>query len=145
MAIEIHSRRVLWKEPPTHLLSQPSLLSLRDSLAKRIIFLSNREDIVIWAPSKGGDYSIKEGYYGLRKIDNSSRKCREFSFSWNSTGLPKAGCFSWLALRKIILTRKQLSRLGIIESIICKLYNKELETTPPLSLVFFSYQCWVFC
>ena len=52
--------------PPTHLLSEPSLLSLRDSLAERIFFLSNKEDIVIWAPSRGGDYSIKEGYYGLR-------------------------------------------------------------------------------
>ena len=100
MATEIHSRSVLWKEPLAHLNSQPSLLSLRDSLAERIVFLSNTEDIVIWAPSRGGDYSIKEGYYGLRKTDNSSRKCRAFSFCWNSTVLPKAGCFSWLALRK---------------------------------------------
>ena len=80
LAIEIHSRRVLWKEPPTHLLNQPSLFSFKESLAERIVFLSNTEDIVMWAPSKGGDYSIKEGYYGLQKIDNSSRKCRAFSF-----------------------------------------------------------------
>ena len=65
LAIEIHSRKVLWKEPPTNLRSQQSLLSFRDSRAERIVFLSNREDIVIWAPSRGGDYSIKEGYYGL--------------------------------------------------------------------------------
>lgn len=104
LAIEIHSRRVLWKEPPTHLLIQPSLLSSWDSLAERIIFLSNREDIVIWAPSRGCDYSIKDGYYGLRQTDNSSRECRAFSFCWNSTVLPKAGCFAWLALRKRILT-----------------------------------------
>lgn len=143
--IEIHSRRVLWKEPPTHLPSQPSLLSLRDFLAERIFFLSNREDIVIWAPTKGGDYSIKEHYYGLRKTYNSRRKCRAFSFCWNSNVLPKAGCFAWLALRKRILTSEWLSRLCIAESFICKLCNKELESIDHLLLQCpFAYQCWVF-
>ena len=101
LAVEIHSRRVLWKEPPAHLLSQSSLLSLRNSFAKRIVFLSNRQDIIRWTPSKGGNYSIKEGYYGLGQMDNSINTCRAFSFYWNSVVFLKAGWFAWLALKKL--------------------------------------------
>ena len=59
--------------------------------------------------------------------------------------LAKTGWFAWVALRKIILTSEQLSRLGIVESFICKLCNKELESIDHLLLQCpFAYQCWVF-
>ena len=100
LAVEIYSRRVLWKEPQAHLLSQSSLLSLRNSFAKRIVFLSNRQDIIRWTPSKGGNYSIKEGCYGPGQMDNSINTCRAFSFCWNSVVFPKAGWFCLASSQK---------------------------------------------
>ena len=70
--------------------------------------------MIFWALVKDDIYSVKEGYKILQHNTVNKPISRAFSFYWNSVVLPKAGCFSWLALKHMILTSDRLNRLKFL-------------------------------
>lgn len=114
--VEIHLSKVVWKDFSDIPISDQERIDLNKALLERQVFLSNKDDFLIWAPSKDRRYSIKEGYKVIHQIDNIKVSHRAFSFCWNSLVLPKDNCFTWLALRNRILTSEKLEKLCITQS-----------------------------
>lgn len=60
-AIELNSRRVIWKDISDIHVEDSHKNLLQNVLSQRIAFLSNKTDQVIWAPSKDGNFLVKMG------------------------------------------------------------------------------------
>ena len=114
-------------------------------MIERKIFLNNENDVLIWAPSPNGEYSVKAGYKALKLVEQHETKQQAFSFYWNNTVLPKASCFAWLALRKRILTSDRLQKINISQPFQCVLCSEDVETVDHLFIqCSFAQQCWNF-
>ncbi|XP_059073800.1 uncharacterized protein LOC131874440 [Cryptomeria japonica] len=144
-AIEIFSRKGIWKDLATLPLSRSQCRLLSSILQQRTVYVSDKADKLFWVPSKDGCYSIKEGYRALQCMEESRIKSRVYSLCWNNIVLPKEGCFAWLAVRKRILTSDKLVKLGIVQPFKCSLYGMYDETGDHLLLrCDFAQQCWAF-
>jgi ribonuclease HI len=145
LAVERFSGKVIWKDPFILPISYSHKQHLFKVMIERKIFLNNENDVLIWAPSPNGEYSIKAGYKALKLVEQHETKQRAFSFCWNNTVLPKAGCFAWLALRKRILTSDRLQKLNISQPFQCVLCSEDVETVDHLFIhCSFAQQCWNF-
>ncbi|GLJ08227.1 hypothetical protein SUGI_0084470 [Cryptomeria japonica] len=74
----------------------------------RQIFFKDKDDRMVWNPSKSGAYTVKDGLKVLSNQDLIPQP-RKFSFCWNDCGLQKAGAFVWLTLKDRILTSDRLA------------------------------------
>lgn len=136
------SRKVFWKDPTVLPLSHQEICQFKDILTSRQVFFSGTHDKIFWAPAKDGNYSVKEGYRILQQNVLNKATCREFSFCWNHIVLSKVGCFSWLALKHIILTSDRLNRLHIAPSFNCIFCDECEESVDHLFVsCTFAYHC----
>ncbi|XP_057833546.2 uncharacterized protein LOC131044273 [Cryptomeria japonica] len=94
--------------------------------------LSTKEDTMRWCGSKSGQYSVKIGYIILDKLEE--RKEWPTKLMWSSPILPKVGVFTWLTLKKRILTGERLRRLGFLGSFRCIMCKKAEESLDHLLL-----------
>ncbi|XP_059068734.1 uncharacterized protein LOC131859184 [Cryptomeria japonica] len=94
--------------------------------------MSNKEDTLRWCGSKSGQYSFKIGYGILENL--AARVDYPTKLLWSSPILSKAGAFSWLVLRKRILTRERLCRLGFLGPFRCTMCKSAEETLDHLLL-----------
>lgn len=114
---------------------------LKLELDKRHVFLSNKQDEIIWIKSKSGEYNVKDGYASLANVNH--RIYVPLKFCWGPHVLPKAGPFSWLAIKDRILTGTRLDRLGIINLFPCVMCGKTFESTNHLlPSCDFAQICW---
>jgi ribonuclease HI/exonuclease III len=143
-AIELHSGKGIWKDPASLPLDNNQCSFLLGVFKARNIYFSRDKDVVRWAPSKDGRYYVKEGYKALQNMAEIRPLHRAFIFCWNNVVLPKAGCFSWLALKKRILTSDKLSRLSIAQPFKCVLCEETWETADHILLHCpYAQQCWL--
>lgn len=99
----------------------------------------------MWAPRKNGTYNIEDGYRIIQQPDSTKMPCCAFSFCWNQFALPKAGCFSWIALKKRALTSDHLTKFHIAQPYNWPLCDQEIEDVDHLFLNCpFVQQCWKF-
>lgn len=111
--VDLFTGKSIWKDLldlPIDVVQKNWMQSI---LFKKIDNISKKHDRLIWAPSKDGKYTIKMGHKALQQMDNQQQTQRDFSFCWNSSALPKVGCFAWLALKNKILTSDNLEKLQI--------------------------------
>ena len=94
------SHKVNWKDPSNFPIPYHIALLFNQVVSDRDVFFLEQEDKIFWALAINGCYSIKDVYLALRSLENNLIKKRAYFFCWNDCTLPKAGCFSWLALRK---------------------------------------------
>ncbi|XP_057873622.1 uncharacterized protein LOC131079633 [Cryptomeria japonica] len=90
--------------------------------------LSAKEDTMRWCGSKSGQYLVKIGYCILDKMEE--RKECPTKLMWSSPILPKVGVFTWLALKKRILTGERMRKLGFLgpfRCIMCKKVEESLD------------------
>lgn len=80
LAICLFSKKVIWKDPCELLISPMDQARLHQILSTLVVYISRKEDRVIWIPGKNGSYSIKEGYRLIQKIENNKFPSRAFSF-----------------------------------------------------------------
>ena len=110
---------VIWKDPSILPTSNNQAASFKQVLAERNVFMSNHPNCLFWVPTKDGKYSIKVGYLALQHNQFNQTTYHAFEFYWNSSVLPKVGCFAWLALKNRILTSDCLHRLNIFYPFSC--------------------------
>ena len=114
-------------------------------MSSRQVFFSKAQDQIFWALAKDENYLVKEGYKILQQNGLQNPISRAFSFCWNPVVLPKIGCFSWLALKKRILTSDRLTRLNIAPPFKCVLCEEHEESVDHLFVTCaFAFQCWCF-
>ena len=107
--------------------------------------MSNLPDTLVLAPHQEGRYSVKLGYLAAKNLEIGYKSFRAFKFCWNPVVLPKAGNFSWLALKKRILTGEKLSKLNIVHNIKCVLCMEVEENVDHLFVQCkLAHQCWIF-
>lgn len=92
------TRKVVWKTPPTNMIYSHQFDLFCNIMKERVVYLTAKKDKIIWAASKFGTYSMKEGYALLSQLKHSSQPQRAYTFSWNNKFLPKVGTFAWLAI-----------------------------------------------
>jgi hypothetical protein len=143
--ISVHSRNVIWKDPSELNLPPQDCQLLEKIFSKKTMYLSNSDDKVLWAPGKEGSYNIKDGYNIIQQQEIKSPSCRAFTFCWSQLTLPKAGCFSWLALKNRVLTGDRLHKLKIAQPFNCLLCGQVSENVDHLFLsCTFAQHCWMF-
>lgn len=119
--------RVIWKDINCIEIEDEPKKLLQLALTQRIVYLTNKEDKLIWAPSANGNYRVQNGYSTLQHMINQQQTHRAFFFCWNNVIMSKVGCFSWLALKKRIITSDKLSKLQIAQWFKCVLCDQEFE------------------
>ena len=127
-AIYLHSRIVICKDLDQLFLDNQNKHLFCKILAGRTTFIPKFKDRLIWLLDAKGKYSIKEGYKLLQNIASEKNPLREYMLCWNNVVLPKAGCFSWLAIKNRILTSDHLERLKVAPPFKCVLYQDEYES-----------------
>lgn len=65
-SVEISSGRVTWRECSQIQFSEEHKDIFHQILNQRVVFLSNKDDTVIWVASKDRKYSIKQGYKAIK-------------------------------------------------------------------------------
>ena len=139
------SHKVNWKDPSNLPIPDHIALLFNQVVSDRDVFFLEQEDKIFWAPAINGFYSIKDGYLALRNLENNLIKKRAYFFYWNDCTLPKAGCFSWLALRNRPLTSDRLERFNIAQKFKCLLCGKFFENVDHVFLQCdFAQDCWLF-
>ena len=91
----------VWRDRSNLQLIDELKLRLEGIFKERQIFLSNKEDRVVWRASKSGCYLAKMGYQLRGNVENLEGW--PYKLCWNKLCLPKAGAFVWLALQRRIL------------------------------------------
>lgn len=94
------TQKVVWKKPPSSLISTQQSDLFCNVMKERIVYLSTKLEKIIWAASKFGTYSVKEGYALLSQSKHPFQPLRAFTFCWNNKVLTKVGSFMWLAIQK---------------------------------------------
>ncbi|XP_059070798.1 uncharacterized protein LOC131860404 [Cryptomeria japonica] len=123
---------------PTH-----EVKELVKALQHRKITLGKEEDGVIWAGTKSGRYSTKEGYNTLSEQGHTTAKDILLKICWDKRCLPKAGLYAWLALHNKLLTTDLFRKMGYEGPSKCSLCEKVEESINHLLLTCeYSYNCW---
>ena len=136
---------VTWKNPDDLPIPKEIKNDFVNECKSRMVLVSSFNDELIWAPTQEGKYSVKMGCLAISHQILDIKKSRAFMFCWNSIVLPKAGCFSWLALRKRILTGDRLQKLNIVQNFKCVLCLEELESVDHLFVQCkVAQECWSF-
>ena len=68
---------------------------------------------IIWAASNDGKYSVKSGYNTLINFEKWEKMDIPLNLCWDTSCLPKAGLFLWLAFQGKILTADKLQKIVI--------------------------------
>lgn len=110
-------------------------------LARKIVQTPLRriqgKDTLCWPPAKSGDYSVKSGYYEVRKqrecqVNNPSTSIRIQDRFWRDiwgAKIPqKIKIFLWKASHNILPLRETLWKKKISQSIICPICKRDEET-----------------
>lgn len=126
-SIDFLTRKVIWKEFSNFPIPKVQNRDLENRIKERILFKIDIPDRIVWAPSKIGDYTMKQGYKAVTNNGEHIKSQREFSFCWNVMVLPKADWFAWLALKIKILTSDKISRIGILTPFKCVLCEEAFE------------------
>ncbi|XP_057856822.1 uncharacterized protein LOC131066134 [Cryptomeria japonica] len=121
-----------WKDVETLPLSANQKEIIKGIMQEYTPMLSTKEDTLRWCGSKLGQYSMKIGYSILDKTEE--RKEWPIKLMWSSPILPKARVFTWLALKKRILTWERLRRLGFLGPLRCIMCKKVEESLDHLLL-----------
>lgn len=74
------------------------------------------EDIVVWAPSKGGDFTLRDTYEAMRV---KKAPWQWASLIWFSVNIPRHAFVAWMALRKCMKTLHRLREWGVVDSELC--------------------------
>ena len=136
---------VTWKNPDDLPIPKEIKNDFVNECKSRMVLVSLFNDELIWAPTQEGKYSVKMGCLAISHQILDIKKSRAFMFCWNSIVLPKAGCFSWLALRKRILTGDRLQKLNIVQNFKCVLCLEGLESVDHLFVQCkVAQECWSF-
>lgn len=96
-----------------HMLSfslPPNIIQTMFSLPRNP--LGSREDIISWAPTIDGTYTLKFAYELLTK-KNSAATPLNFKWIWKLDCTPRIKCFTWLIWHNSIPTNMLLSSRGI--------------------------------
>ena len=103
----------MWKSLDGLGLDVEMVKALKKLLKDRMPKHSEKRDVLIWAAFNDGKYNVKDGYrvilgsQELEKVDIPLKLC------WDTSCLPKARFFLWLAIQNRILTMDRLYKLGI--------------------------------
>ena len=110
---------------------------------KRKIKQSERSDNLIWAGSKDGSYSVKQGYQAIINSQQWNSIEIPLKLCWDTACLPKAGFFLWIALQNRALTADRLARFGINGPNWCVMCKQSIEDADHLFLTCpFAQNCW---
>lgn len=94
--------------------------------------LNMKEDVIKWCGSKSGAYSVKIGYNIIENADLqpnlSSQLC------WSYKCLRKVGVFTWLVLKRRILTRDRMLHLRFNGPFQCVMHKRHEESLDHLLL-----------
>ena len=126
--VDLTSGLVIWKNPDDLPIPKEIKNDFFNECKSKMVLVSSFNDELIWAPSQEGKYLVKMGCLAVSHQTSNIKKSRAFIFCWNSAVLPKASCFSWLALRNRILTRDRLQKLKIVQNFKFVLCLEELIT-----------------
>lgn len=109
-----------------------------DSLVKEIkaipIGLPTTEDKLVWANNKSGTYTVKSGYFSIKKptthqetIPTTSHQFDPhiWKLIWNSVIQPKIKFFLWSACNNALPTLDNLHRRKIVPTPMCPICNLE--------------------
>ena len=111
-------------------LDPDSVVAFEKIILDRKVKQSERSDSLIWAGSKDGIYSVKQGYRVIMHSQLWNSVEMPLNLCWDSACLPKVGFFLWLALQNRALIADRLSRLGIIGPnwcVMCKRHNEDVD------------------
>lgn len=124
--------------------NDPDIIEKYEKLVlSRNIKQSEREDKLIWAASNDGRYSVKMGYNTLINLEKWEKVEIPLKLCWDSTCLPKAGFFLWLAFQNRILTQDRLQKFGFSGPSRCILSKIEEESVDHLLYnCVYSKTCW---
>ena len=99
-------------------------------ISDRKVKQAEKSDNLIWAGSKDGIYSVKQGYQVIIHSQHWNSIEIPLKLCWDSACLPKAGLFLWLALQNRVLTADRLSSFGIVGPnwcVLCKQHNEDVD------------------
>lgn len=92
-------------------------------------------DSITWIYSKDGSYSVKSGYYAVRRRGieqdatvNSQHTHFPFKYIWNVDVPPKLKHFWWRSLHNGLPVADNLKKRGLRVDAICQLCGEEDET-----------------
>lgn len=95
------------------------------------------QDLLCWPPSKSGEFSVKSGYYEVRKnrmeptATASSSVCVDGAFwkeIWGACVPQKIKIFIWKVCHNILPLRDNLWKKKVVQSKICPICQSEDET-----------------
>jgi ribonuclease HI len=112
-------------------------------LLDRRVKQMERKDMLIWAASKDGKYSVRNGYNSLIHSQRWDQIEIPLNLCWDAACLPKAGFFLWLASQNRILTEDRLHKFGFQGPSRCVLCKHNIEDVDHLLYRCpFSQSCW---
>ena len=92
----------------------------------------NAEDVLHWAYSKNGSFSLKFAYLLVRGLNPLNWVTDYIGWVWKVETLPKVHFFLWLCLHNSVPVGEVLGSRGLNLDPICNLCNKEMESVEHL-------------
>ena len=92
----------------------------------------NAEDVLHWAYSKNGSFSLKSAYLLVRGLNPLNWVTDYISWVWKVETLPKVHFFLWLCLHNSVPIGEVLGSRGLNLDPIYSLCNKEMESVEHL-------------
>jgi hypothetical protein len=83
--------------------------AFKETIHSRRINQVDRADKLVWVASKEGNYSV-EGYKSIIYSQKWEEVKIPLNLCWDTSCLPKAGFFLWLAFQDKILTADRLQK-----------------------------------
>lgn len=82
-------------------------------------------DEVVWAPSKGGNYTLRDTCEFMRR---KKAPWEWHSLVWHKNRIPKHAFISWMALKGGLKTLQKMKTWGVVQSETCVLCWGNMET-----------------